>query len=115
MNSDIKREVELVESVYTQTQALIDGMPSDGEGRRMQIKDMAEAVASAVAMEPKDILHMVNRYAHNTASGYVTRGKKGGFIKGVKPIKAAPSSSPSIDSSANVADLDDTSDAAELV
>jgi hypothetical protein len=110
MNSDITKEVELVESVYTQTQALIDGMPTDGDGKRMQIKDMAEAVAVSVGMEPKDVLHMVNRYAHNTSSGYVTRGKKGGFIKGTRPLKAAPVPSQAVDSSTSIVDVDDAAD-----
>lgn len=106
MNDSIKRELEIVENVYKQTQSVIDGMPNDGEGRRMQIKDMAESVAVAVGMAPKDILHMVNRYAHNTTSGYVTRGKKGGFIKGVKVVKAAPSSPAvqAVDSSSSLPD-----------
>lgn len=86
-DENIEKETEITRNVYKQTQSLIDGMPTEGEGKRMQIKDMAEAVGLAVGMQPKDVLHMVNRYAHNAVGGYVTRGKKGGFIKGVKPVK----------------------------
>lgn len=86
-DENIEKELQITRNVYKQTQSLIDGMPTEGEGRRMQIKDMAEAVGLAVGMQPKEVLHMVNRYAHNAIGGYVTRGKKGGFIKGIKPLK----------------------------
>lgn len=86
---NIEKETALVHNVYKQTQAVIDGMPVEGDGSRMQIKDMAEAVAVTVGLESKEILHMVNRYAHNSIGGYVTRGKKGGYKKGVKPVKVA--------------------------
>lgn len=86
-NENIEKETQIVNTIYKQTQALIDGMPAEGEGKRMQIKDMAEAVGVAVGMAPKDVLHIVNRYAHNAVGGYVTRGKKGGFIKGERPLK----------------------------
>lgn len=102
-DQNIKKELEIVENVYKQTQALIDGMPTDGEGKRMQIKDMAETVGIAVGLAPKDVLHMVNRYAHNAVGGYVTRGKKGGFIKGTKPVKIV-AVTVSDDSSVDVSD-----------
>lgn len=113
-NDNIKKELEIVGNVYKQTQAVIDGMPSDGEGKRMQIKDMAEAVGLAVGMAPKDILHMVNRYAHGdekAIGGYVTRGKRGGFIKGIKPLKTvkAPAIQAS-DSSISISDTDTDSE-----
>lgn len=103
---NIKAQTQIVDNVYRQTQAVIDAMPTEGEGKRMQIKDMAEAVGIAVGMAPKDVLHMVNRYAHNSIGGYVTRGKKGGYIKGIKPVKVektatitAPASDSNSDSS----------------
>lgn len=105
-SANIEKELKIVENVYKQTQAVIDGMPSDGEGKRMQIKDMAETVGVALGMVPKDILHMVNRYVHNAVGGYVTRGKKGGFIKGVKPLKVDKPSVLKNDSSTDVNDLD---------
>ena len=94
MNTEenIKQQIAIVEQIYRETQAVIDGMPTEGDGRRMEVGAMAELVSAAVGMAPKDVLHMVNRYAHNNLNGYVTRGKKGGFIKGVKPVKVEKTS-----------------------
>ncbi len=112
---NIKKELQVTENIYRATQAVIDAMPLEGESRRMQIKDMAEAVGVAVGMAPKDVLHMVNRYAHNSVGGYVTRGKKGGYIKGVKPVKVDKPASLKVDSSVSVAtDSVDDSDADDL-
>lgn len=110
-DENIEKELEITRNVYKQTQSLIDGMPTEGDGRRMQIKDMAEAVGLAVGMQPKDVLHMVNRYAHNAIGGYVTRGKKGGFIKGIKPLKVdkAATIQPT-DSAVDIASTADVSD-----
>lgn len=108
-DENIEKELEITRNVYKQTQSLIDGMPTEGEGKRMQIKDMAEAVGLAVGMQPKEVLHMVNRYAHNAIGGYVTRGKKGGFIKGVKPLKVDKVATiQPVDSTLNVDAADET-------
>ena len=101
--------LEKIDNVFKQTQVVIDGIAL---GNRMQLKEMAEAVSVALGIEPKVIAHYVSDYAHNCDDGYVTRGKKGGFIKGVKPLKtpkpavvAAPSSSV-LDSSDDSSDED---------
>lgn len=77
--------IEVSKKYYTATQAIIDSMPDKA---RKQIKDMAEAVAVAVGEEPKEVYAFVSWYAHRPNNGgYVTRGKNGGFIKGVRPVK----------------------------
>ena len=50
-------------------------------------KELAQAVGTAVTMEPKQVLGFVNHFAHNTDIAYVTRGKNGGIIRGTKPAK----------------------------
>lgn len=83
-NSDrIKMDKE-IDTMLDATQAVVDTMDN---GKRKQIKDIAEAVGISVAMEPKKVLGFVNYFLHNTELGYVTRGKNGGFIKGTKPVK----------------------------
>lgn len=96
---NVQSMLETVEGIFNAAQTTVEAM-SDGE--RMQIKELAQAVGLAVAMEPKQVLGFVNYYVHNTDSAYVTRGKNGGIIRGtkqpkqvkVKKVKAAPSSDP---------------------
>jgi hypothetical protein len=57
------------------------------DGDRKQIKDLATDVGAAVGMEPKKVLGFVNHFAHETKIAYVTRGKKGGLIRGPRPVK----------------------------
>ena len=57
------------------------------EGDRIQIKQLAQTVGLAVAKDPKDVLGFVNHFAHHTSLAYVTRGKNGGIIKGVRPVR----------------------------
>ena len=81
----VDEAMEVTKKYYTATQPNIDSMP---EKARKHIKDMAEAVAVAVDEEPKEVYAFVSWYAHRPNNGgYVTRGKNGGFIKGVRPVK----------------------------
>lgn len=82
-----KREklLERINNIFKQTQVVIDSMKI---GDRLQLKEMAQAVGIALSSEPKVVATYVSDYAHNSDEGYVTRGKKGGYIKGVKPLKA---------------------------
>jgi len=107
MSQNIKDMLEGVEVIFNATEKVLDGM-SDGE--RIQIKELAKTVGLMVAMEPKNVLHFVNHFAHNTELAYVTRGKNGGVIRGqrvVKPAKKAVSVT-SVDDAVTVAtDIDD--------
>lgn len=84
-NSSIDKMLETVKTIFTATMNVVNDIQ---DGKRMQIKDMAEAVATSLSMEAKHVLAFVNHFAHNCLEvGYVTRGKNGGFIKGQKPVK----------------------------
>lgn len=84
MSTNIKSMMETVESIFEAAQASIESM---SVGSRIQIKELAQTVALAVAMEPKHVLGFVNHFAHNTEIAYVTRGKNGGIIRGSRPAK----------------------------
>lgn len=78
--------METIETVLKAAFTVVDQM---NDGSRMQIKKLAEQVGLAVGMEPKHVLGFVNHFAHHTDIAYVTRGKNGGIIKGVKVVKPA--------------------------
>lgn len=83
-NKNIQSMLETVESIFAAAQGTVEAMAN---GERMQIKELAQAVGLAVAMEPKQVLGFVNHYVHNTDIAYVTRGKNGGIIRGVRQVK----------------------------
>lgn len=83
-NANITNMLETVERIFDAAQVVIDGMDN---GARIQIKELAQEVALAVGMEPKNVLGFVHHFAHNTDTAYVTRGKHGGIIKGTRPAK----------------------------
>jgi len=62
------------------------------DGERTKIKELAQTVGQRLTKDPKKILGFVHHFAHNTDLAYVTRGKKGGLIKGVKPVKVVKAS-----------------------
>lgn len=80
---------EMVDNAFKQTQLIIDGMSSEGDGKRMDVKTMAEKVGIACNMEPKYAQQLVSLYVHHSDEVYVARGKKGGVIKGTRPLKNA--------------------------
>lgn len=84
MNKNIKSQLETVEKIFTAT---FNSLETMGDGERVQLKELAKLVGLAVAMEPKRVLHFVNDFVHNSDVVYVTRGKKGGIVKGEKPVK----------------------------
>ena len=86
MNKNIESQLKTIETVLEATAVVISQM---NDGDRMQVKKLAEQVGVAVGMEPKHVLGFVNHFAHNTDIAYVTRGKNGGIVKGVKVIKPA--------------------------
>jgi hypothetical protein len=83
-NVNIKSMMETVERIFEAAHVTIESM---SVGDRIQIKELAQTVALAVAMEPKHVLGFVNHFAHHTDIAYVTRGKNGGIIRGTKPVK----------------------------
>lgn len=83
-SNDIESNTAFAKQVFEAAHKAIETM-SDGE--RIQIKQLAQVVGLAVAQDPKEVLGFVNRFAHNNALSYVTRGKNGGIIKGTKPAK----------------------------
>ena len=86
MNSDVQSMSETATRIFETANLIVEGMP---DGSRKQIKDLAAEVSTSVGMEPKVVLGFVNFFAHQTKLAYVTRGKHGGLIKGVKPVKKA--------------------------
>jgi len=80
--------LETVERIFEATHATVESM---NDGERIQLKELAQTVGLAVAMEPKHVLGFVNHFVHNSDIAYVTRGKNGGVIKGVKTAKPAKS------------------------
>ena len=76
--------LETVERVFHAAHVTVSGMQ---DGQRMQVKELAQAVSLSVGLEAKQVLPFVTHYLHNTDIAYVTRGKKGGIVKGTKPLK----------------------------
>ena len=83
-NTNIQSMLETVERIFEAAQTTVESMQ---QGERIQIKELAQSVGLAVAMEPKHVLGFVNHFAHHTDSAYVTRGKNGGIIRGTRPAK----------------------------
>jgi len=84
MNADIETMTATSRRAYEAAQHVLDSMR---DGERIQIKDLAKDVGLALAMDPKKVLGFVHHFAHHTSVAYVTRGKNGGIIKGIKPVK----------------------------
>ena len=83
-NANIQSQLETVERIFEAAHTAVSTM---NDGERMQIKHLAEVVGLALALPPKEVLAFVNSFAHHTDIAYVTRGKNGGIIKGVKVVK----------------------------
>jgi hypothetical protein len=84
-NQNILSMVETAREIFTTANTIVEGMQP---GDRKQIKDLAVAVSSVLNVEPKKVLGFVNHFAHTTDIAYVTRGKNGGLVKGVRVVKA---------------------------
>ena len=83
-NPNIQAMTETAQRCFEAANTIIEGM---GIGERKQIKELAAAVGAMVGMEPKRVLGFVNHFAHETDIAFVTRGKKGGIIRGTRPAK----------------------------
>lgn len=84
-NQDVQKMLENIKPMLEAAHKVIDSMQ---DGERKQIKSLAQDVSGALGKSPKDVLAFVNYFAHETGIAYVTRGKNGGIIKGVKPVRA---------------------------
>ena len=73
-----------VEEVLQATRTVVEGMKV---GERKQIKELAQLVGNMTSKDPKEVLNLVSLFAHNTNIAYVTRGKNGGVVRGVRPAK----------------------------
>lgn len=106
-SKDVERMTAFSKQVYEAAEHAVAAMQ---DGERMQIKQLAQVVGSALAEDPKKVLGFVNHFAHDTSLAYVTRGKNGGIIKGSKPAKIVKPSKrqKKVDTTAD-ATADDTS------
>lgn len=84
MNTSVQPMLETVEKIFTAAHTIVESLQV---GERIQVKELAQSVGLAVAMDPKHVLGFVNHFAHNTELAYVTRGKNGGVIRGARPVK----------------------------
>lgn len=85
MSTSIKDMLGTVESIFTATQKVVDGLD---DGARLQVGDLSQTVGLSLGMDPKDILGFVSYYTHNIEPvAHVRRGKNGGLIKGARVVK----------------------------
>lgn len=82
--TDIDSMVTFSKQVFEAAEQVVSAMH---DGDRMQIKQLAQVVGLALAKDAKEVLGLVNIFAHKTSIAYVTRGKNGGLIRGVKAVK----------------------------
>ncbi len=102
MSTKIEEMTAFSKQCYEAAEHAIKSMK---DGERIQIKQLAQTVGLAVAKDAKIVLGFVNYFAHETDLAYVTRGKNGGIIKGVKPVRVVKASK-----KVKVADTATTSD-----
>jgi hypothetical protein len=88
-SKDVESITAYSKQVYEAAENAVAAMQ---DGERMQIKQLAQAVGTALSEDPKKVLGLVNLYAHVTSLAYVTRGKNGGIIRGTKPAKVVKAS-----------------------
>lgn len=84
LNQDIEDMALFARRVWEATQHTLDVME---DGDRIQLGELTQTVGLVMAKDPKKILDLVRHFAHNTKVAYITRGKKGGLIKGARPVK----------------------------
>lgn len=82
--TDVEKATTFSQRVYEAAESTIQSMQ---DGERVQIKQLAQVVGSALSEDPKVVLGFVNYFAHHNSLAYVTRGKNGGIIRGSRPIK----------------------------
>lgn len=84
MNNTISVILDDVKVIFDATQAILEPLPL---GERIQLKDLAQKVATSLNLDLRYVLPFVTHFARKTDLVYVTRGKKGGIIRGSKPSK----------------------------
>jgi hypothetical protein len=83
-NTNIQEIMKDIERVMEATHTVVETMQV---GDRKQLKVLAQEVAALVSKSPKEIVSFVNHFAHNTSIAYVSRGKNGGIVRGVRQFK----------------------------
>lgn len=83
---NVQEMTETADRIFVAANDIVEKM---ADGSRIQIKDLTAEVSKVVGLEPKRVLGFINYFVFKTNIAYVTRGKKGGLIKGQKPVKVA--------------------------
>lgn len=105
-SKDVERMTAFSKQVYEAAEKAVESMQ---DGERIQIKQLAQKVGLALTEDPKKVLGFVNHFAHDTSLAYVTRGKNGGIIKGVKPAKIVKPAKKKTDTTADTTATDSNS------
>lgn len=89
-DNDTDADIEIMVTFSRQIfEAAQNALATMQDGERIQIKQLAQTVSTALGRDTKDIVGFVNHFAHHTSLAYVTRGKNGGLVKGTKPVRVA--------------------------
>jgi hypothetical protein len=88
-NTNIQDIIKDIEQVMEATHTIVETMQV---GERKQLKALTQEVATLVSRDPKKIVGFVNHFAHNTSIAYVSRGKNGGIVRGVREFKVVKAS-----------------------
>lgn len=89
--NNVKSLLSSVEKVFTATQDAFDKMK---DGDRITAVNLAAQISSSLSLSSKDTLELVVFFVHHSDDVYISRGKNGGIIKGVKPVKVAKTPPP---------------------
>ncbi len=81
---DFNSMMTIVNSVFTTINSTISEM---ADGDRHQLKDLSKIISDKTGADMETASAFVDYFSHNTNMGYVSRGKRGGFVKGSKPSK----------------------------
>lgn len=82
--SNVASMTDTAKRCFEAANALVESM---AVGDRKQLKELVAEVGSAVGLDEKKVLGFVTHFTHETNIAYVTRGKKGGLVRGVRPAK----------------------------
>ena len=93
--SSVNSMIQSVSSIFNSAQSFVDRL---SDGNRIQLKELAKNVAEETNQNPQDVLTFVTYFARNSDSGYVSRGKNGGFVKGERKAKSPVATSTVVNS-----------------
>lgn len=92
--SNIQEITKSAEKILNAIQTTVDDMKDND---RIKLDDLAQTVGLLTGADPRKVAILIQFYTKESDAGYVAKGAHGGYVKGIKKVRAKKSTTDGVE------------------